>query len=343
MNLEVSVFGGTEGESIVIRFPNDTWGVMDGFATPLGQNKHSALSWLKGHSVKKLLFACLTHPHEDHYSGLLDIIREAQPNEFWQSAAITKARLKNILALEESDELAGRDSQGSLADLYQHISKQIRQKVLRPKYLSCSQKMLDPKDTGGVEVWAIGPSGTQQERFERRVGRLFRNGAFDASKAERAVNSISTGLTLIYGKSKIVLGGDIENGGWNDLLDEHSSLAEGACLVKVAHHGSKTSYRDQLWETHRKNTEKTWGLITPYHRHGLPCPRITRQIIDKKVTVFSAGPTKFPTGIEPSDGVIIKDKQRTPTNIPFTGRVTATISDNANVTIKIDGYARELP
>jgi hypothetical protein len=55
--LEVHVFGGGEGESIVLGLPNGGWGVIDCFATKLEEPKTNAsLQFLLSRGVSSLDF-----------------------------------------------------------------------------------------------------------------------------------------------------------------------------------------------------------------------------------------------------------------------------------------------
>lgn len=71
--MEVHVFGADQGESILIKFPNDEWGVVDCYAPSKDVSSNQALSYLLGKQITQLHFVCLTHPHHDHYSGLAQI------------------------------------------------------------------------------------------------------------------------------------------------------------------------------------------------------------------------------------------------------------------------------
>lgn len=71
MPIAVHVFGGTMGESIVVEFPDGTCGVID-CHTQSGTNleKNPVCCFLSQRRIKQLDFVCLTHPHDDHFSGL---------------------------------------------------------------------------------------------------------------------------------------------------------------------------------------------------------------------------------------------------------------------------------
>ncbi len=81
--LSVHVLGAAKGESIVLQLPNGRWGVVDCYARSL----NPTLMFLRESGVEKLEFLCLTHPHDDHYRGMSQILEEFPVAYFWHFGA----------------------------------------------------------------------------------------------------------------------------------------------------------------------------------------------------------------------------------------------------------------
>jgi beta-lactamase superfamily II metal-dependent hydrolase len=82
--LKIYVFGSTEGESIVLHLPNGKWGVVDSFASSLKDSAtNPAYTILKRESVTELDFLCLTHPHDDHFRGMTQLLTDFAIKQFW--------------------------------------------------------------------------------------------------------------------------------------------------------------------------------------------------------------------------------------------------------------------
>src|SRR3989339_2124065 len=74
--IRVHVFDVGFGDSILLEFPENKWGVIDcnyGFNSP--NNDPPVLSYLKSKNVNNLEFICLTHPHLDHFQGLWKVCK----------------------------------------------------------------------------------------------------------------------------------------------------------------------------------------------------------------------------------------------------------------------------
>ena len=99
--MEVHVFGADQGESILIKFPNDKWGVVDCYAPSKDVSSNQALSYLLDKKVTQLHFVCLTHPHHDHYSGLAQILECIPTRQFWYPAVMSDDQLRAIVKLEQ--------------------------------------------------------------------------------------------------------------------------------------------------------------------------------------------------------------------------------------------------
>lgn len=75
--IEITLFGPGYGESIVLKIPDEGWFVIDSCKTKINNSTIvPALAYLRALSVNSLAAVILTHPHEDHYLGLEEIINE---------------------------------------------------------------------------------------------------------------------------------------------------------------------------------------------------------------------------------------------------------------------------
>src|ERR1043166_5494747 len=91
--LEITVFGGRIGESIVVRLPGNLWGVVDNYTPALSNpSSNPALRYLEKHNVERLKFICLTHPHHDHYRGMGYLLRRFDPDHIWVFDALDQDR-----------------------------------------------------------------------------------------------------------------------------------------------------------------------------------------------------------------------------------------------------------
>ena len=162
-------------------------------------------------------FVCITHPHEDHYGGLGELLDRFEPQirQFWDCGFRTSATTYNKLL----DRVAGTDSIA---------------------YLRLASGF--EAGFGTTRIVALGPSLDLRNRF-------------DTYGVDR--NNASLILQIRFGNSVAILAGDAFFDSWGKVVEEFPrqtqitffrdaqvARSEGAnqlnCqLLKVSHHGSK--------------------------------------------------------------------------------------------------------
>lgn len=306
--LEVHVFGGaSKGECIVIKLPNGEYGVVDSCLGDSNADFIPPVQFLKERKVEELSFLCLTHPHDDHFSGMLEFLNEFRVTEFWHSGALSQQHLRWIITQEivDSRMVGDRDRESRLNELMKIYKKvaalrkrppQRRRKrkkkkvkvdrqhlVLRPAVLGTSLFPF-PQPRAGTTITAIAPSGEEKDAYERSLGKCFVNGELVESSS-RDHNQISLGLIVKCGTTVVVLGGDVEKKNWEAAIRDYAQQLE-ANLVKVSHHGSKNSYCEGLWEAHGAGDSTTHAVCTGYRSSGLPRTETLDEIRKQEIPIY---------------------------------------------------------
>lgn len=283
--LELTILGAEKGESIVLRLPpldgRERWGVVDCYCRSLSDpDANPTLRFLKDNGATELEFLCLTHPHEDHYRGMSQLLNAFPVRYFWRSQAMNVERLKWILSYDRQD-AARRNDQNAEEDAreLQAIFNEIELK----KKANNGQSPLIPKNAGlgmilypgpseanaEIQVISLAPSGRQQERFELGLKTCFDAGRLKSDLPTSHHNIASMALLVKYGQTQIVLGGDVESSGWQNALEEVEANNLAAHAVKVSHHGSTNGYCGGLWGAFAA-TGRPIAIIAPYRRFKLP-------------------------------------------------------------------------
>jgi competence protein ComEC len=136
-------------------------------------------------------YVALSHPDRDHFGGLIFLVQNFSPREFWTSGVVSPD-----------------ESYGRLLDA-------VREAGVRS--LVCGT-VRPPLVIGGVEVRCLWPPPSLVESKE---------------------NNQSMVLRLTYRGNAIIFMGDMEAKGERELIATGAEIR--AAIVKVPHHGSKTS------------------------------------------------------------------------------------------------------
>lgn len=73
--LKIKIFNVGHGDCILLEFPNGELGLIDS-QIPRGLKSCPAIELIE--KKKHLKFLCLTHPHSDHFRGMLQILENSQ-------------------------------------------------------------------------------------------------------------------------------------------------------------------------------------------------------------------------------------------------------------------------
>jgi len=280
-SLEIHVFGAGKGESIVLRCPGGEWGVVDCYTSLLNDSSSNpTLQFLKDRGVSTLEFLCLTHPHDDHFRGMSQLLEQLHVKHFWRFSGLAGRELQRLaLSLkvdaEQSEDPYISKSADEFVSVMQLVKKGRDAKTLRQKMVTGYQQLFPvPVDTSAeFQIWSFAPSGNQVAKYEEALATCFtEDGRFRNALPHAHHNSVSVGLLVRFGQTCIVLGGDVERSGWQDALEELQPEHLLANAVKVSHHGSDTGYTDGLWQKLSGNKKKKLpiAILVPYRRFGLP-------------------------------------------------------------------------
>jgi beta-lactamase superfamily II metal-dependent hydrolase len=301
--LDLHVIGAGKGESVVLRLPDGSWGVVDCYASvPDDPDTNPTAVFLRQQGVKTLDFVCLTHPHDDHFVGMARLIDEFRPREFWRFGALSPAHIRTYLAYLQlrakaahSEEL-GRSAY-ELMCVFERAYRGAKAKTLRTARLT-SRSVLrdtrvgDPEHGPRLRVECLAPSGNQVEAYERAVLSCVESDGrrVKGRLPHSAHNRVSVVLRVTYGQTRLVLGGDLEAAGWHDVVEEHGEGGLSASAVKVSHHGSENGYCDGLWGRFAAERPPI-AVVTPYYRFHLPEPEALSHIAVHAASVYTTCPT----------------------------------------------------
>ncbi len=280
--LELHVLGAGKGESLIIRLPTGEWGVVDCYSTSLANpDGNLTLRFLRAREVRELEFLCLTHPHEDHFRGMTQLLEALCVRRFWRPPVMTGANLRQIVGNElreaaHSGESSIRENARELEAIFDRVKDMRDSGRLKPEFALSDREIRFPSPPARPYcIWVVAPTPMQVDKYHDGLGKNFdANWRLKAEDVSIGHNRASIGLVVDYGKTRLVLGGDVEKDCWSEALQE-PGLADrfkAATLVKVSHHGSKTGYCQGLWPHFASGGRRPIAVIAPFHQHRLPRP-----------------------------------------------------------------------
>ena len=241
--LELTFFGVGDGDSVLIRFPNGDYGLVDACKHP----ETGEAPPLEKMGAKKLEFVCLTHPHEDHFSGLVPLLAEKRvtTREFWY--ALTD--LDDVIPALKTHRIRGGDTDiarrrrderyGKLIDLFDWVDE-------LPEDARVEVREMKTRRIGGVDLIVFGPDRRMWNRYRSMV---IENRIEQTRLNRYYANAISITMLLRYGEHMVWLLADAMRGQLKKLAKREreevlpsSQKGVRATVLKVSHHGAKNGW-----------------------------------------------------------------------------------------------------
>jgi len=256
-----------DGDCTLIQFPGGRkYGVIDS-NTPSWRRSSIAASVLEkikerlhkdgkySNQELELTFICVSHPHRDHISGLLEVlqVKGFDLREFWHPLPDMEELLLRH-ASAERDENYSKWTEISQFYYEEQIkefvdSAQLAMSRVGHRATRQLREMQCLPDIEGVEIYVLNPTDKALASYKRalddRYGRL-------EHIERKLLDSISVALLFVYGENALLYASDMQQDQWRDVIN---NLGIRKCLehflpvdvMKASHHGGPLSFYEGLW------------------------------------------------------------------------------------------------
>ena len=245
--LRIIIFDVQHGDSILLHYFKDNSsyiGIIDSNFSYSNTPKFiPAQKYLKKHQIKQLEFACLTHPHSDHFLGLYEIVSEFKPKKFINFPAsstnlpdLYKKLIKSYSkSLKVSHDRLFQEKTESIFKLFKFLKDNYKPNENWLEYSGPENNIRGLFPDNDIEIKVLLP-------FPKFKGPFFQalNGETFEAEAEDPANSVSIALQIKYKGVIAVLGGDAPKENWY-LHKKLMGNSLGVNIYKVSHHGSKNN------------------------------------------------------------------------------------------------------
>jgi len=286
---ELTFFGPGYGESIVVHIPGIGWGIIDSCEFgPATDRVVPPLQYLIYQQVESLAFLILTHPHEDHFKGMEQII------DHYLGRIKRVCRYAGEGARELAEYMVRRGVKGtpgavSLSAVFKALKKAIDNGA-ESRRLGAMTQVVPRKNalvngrTIETEVLSLSPLAEDEGAYVDILRRAFQeqNGEI-ISIPDKDHNLIASAIWISAGQVVALLGSDVEKGrsqsrGWRGIVGSVDTPDLAVKALKVPHHGSPNAYYEKAFEEHSRHGKIT-SVVTPNIRVNAHRP--SEKVIDK--------------------------------------------------------------
>lgn len=282
---EVSLFGPGVGEAVVVHIGSGQWLVVDSCLNRVTGNP-IAVDYLKGLGYNpngsiKHIFA--THHHNDHIRGLAGVCQAAPDAQFWCSVGVNRKEFADLVKADGKLLTTERD--------LSEFEKIIDVRRGRRKFLLENVQVLNRSGNlptaAAVEVWALSPSSKSVEAGLLSIAKMLPKPMQRRSRYPMpSSNSLSVVLWIQAGIRQVLLGGDLESGGWEAVVA--SCQKRDGKFYKVSHHGSATGDDKVIWSD--LLAENPTAFLTPMRTAQLPSPDDLDRLRSNTKSVYCTAP-----------------------------------------------------
>ena len=234
-------------------------------------NKVPSLEFLKCRGCRRLLFFGLTHPHDDHYSGILDVFQHFLVHEgigeMWRFPVLD-AKFVDVLLGETYKFLPSkkRELDGLLSALF--LAKENK---IPLQLCSVGKSLLRDEVQYGLQIESIAPNSTYVQEAESGLIDSLKRGEVTAREKNWPLNRLSTAFLLRVGPLRAILAGDVPRWGWTLARLEPGFPQDcGGHFLKASHHGSHLDNTADELERLIGKARGDIAVVTRYSGQDLP-------------------------------------------------------------------------
>lgn len=274
------IFGGGRGfgESILIQYGADDYGIIDSFIDKSGGPL--VLDYLLSNNIdfSKVKFVVLTHYHQDHFTGISTILEKCTEAKFYVSNSIRSSTFQFLIAKYVSIP-SSYNFFSEFEQIIDIINKSNR------KLIVLSEKSQPIVNNQRVKIYSLSPNEATFNFLEdiyKKKAQSIINDKGVKIQIGKDFNFQSVVLVVEIENVKILYGSDLEYSdkpdiGWKIVCRNKKITGKKFNVFKLPHHGSENGCNISDWQTMTVNNP--YLKLTPYSRSSkLPKPEMVKKI-----------------------------------------------------------------
>ena len=294
MITEINVLGtgGGYGESIILTINYEDYIIVDSCYNP-STKEILPIEFLKSFAISfdKVKLVICTHWHDDHITGLSNILELCVNSKFSFAKVNDVEKFIRLVSIDYQKHTTGSNSSTIEFNKCLDICDK---RGIDPIY-SHPDRLLYSKqiDNIPVQLFSLSPSDYSTHIFDLEVAKLIEDLLPSNVKIiNQTPNDRSVALLLKIGEHSALFGADLEvkndrRLGWFDILDNSTTLGTSAkgSYFKIPHHGSENGFHNEIWNI--LLADKPICTLTPYNKKvKLPTNEMIQKYLDLSRSLF---------------------------------------------------------
>jgi beta-lactamase superfamily II metal-dependent hydrolase len=234
-----------QGDSIILEWickdGTERIGIVD--CNLRGKNDNPVVNYLKSKNYTEIAFIILSHPHTDHYSGLLELLEYADSNDIVIHRFGSTIMLSDLKNYWKYFEITPQETDLLIATQKKWAAMINAGKIIRQDTLIDGKTMRIDDD---VTLVSLAPSMTDVKKYQHEV-KL--EPLINIKEASKAANLLSTILKVTYQHYNFLLTSDTEKVSFLTAyeFEKHHFHEISFHVCQIPHHGSRQNYAEDFW------------------------------------------------------------------------------------------------
>ena len=280
--IELTLFGPGYGESAVLHIGGGVWVIVDSCMgteeTPRPLEYLTEIGIDPGRAVELIV---ASHWHDDHIRGMAQLVETCGKAAFCCASALCQEEFLVAVGALEGRSFSAAGS--GVREVHRVFSRLVE--VGASPTLAVANRLILSRN--GCNIWALSPNDSALVGSLRSIGRLVpKSGEPKLRLPSLSPNRVSVALWISFEDTAVLLGSDVERGGWVDIVQDTTRPAGRASAFKVPHHGSSGADEPDVWE--RMLKPGVLAALAPWRRgrHRLPTPQDAERLLSNTPNVW---------------------------------------------------------
>ncbi len=271
-----------QGDSIILEWNSDgidKIGIVD--CNIRGKTDNPVVSYLQNSNYKVIEFLIISHPHSDHYSGILDLLNYSEQNKVEIRRIASTFMLGDLKDYFKYFEITPTDTELLTSIRVKWVNMIKKGLIGREETLLDGKQMQIDKE---VTIVSIAPS-MQDVRDYQKIVKL--DAKVNVKEASRAANLLSTLLKVTYQSYNYLLTSDTEKVSFLRAFDNEPHHFSGVNfhVCQIPHHGSKKNHAPDFW-TNIGNFKIQNAIASAGKGYGHPSITVLKAFYDTGYEVY---------------------------------------------------------
>ena len=289
IKVDIHLFHCVQGDTVLLNLLGKKWVLID-CNLPKGQIRNEFFQHVSSLGINRLDLVCLTHPHDDHYTGMEEVLRyfnaEGRSVGMYCVGAVEPGLIHTWMKRRNCP----KSSALAYERLNKYVDELLKSKPPRIKLFSAdanSRPVIVADDSGEVQLHPIAPSPSESRTVLQET--------FLLGRAKDKLNKLSIVLALLIRSKKGgfsgLLAADTDAVGFRSAMERLKEIEPTRPkptfdFVKVAHHGSWDSHDGSGVCEHRRPEVKCVAAISAGRMGVLPDREVLKDFINNNWTVL---------------------------------------------------------